>query len=181
MPAIDQHRKAAVSVYFLNEKDRQWLLSQLATEEKERLNRLLDELAMLSLPRDQITRKTLLSYMDIPLDDDLYGLLTEILEKDASVLVGFINDEPAWLGKYLMHEYPSLFDAMFRAKLSRHKLNHIGQFPESKVEALTDRTRHAVFRSVQKQLMKKYLDKGSSERPFSDFMDQHVIDNQETA
>lgn len=181
MPVIDQHRKAAVSVYFLNEKDRQWVLSKLAIDERVRLSTLLDELAALNLPRDQITRKTLLSYMDIPLDDDLYGLLMEILEKDVSVLVGFINDEPAWLGRYLMNEYPSLFDSLFKGKLSRHKLNHINQLPENEAPELTEKARHAVFSAVQNQLMKKYLNNGSRAKSFTDFMDQHDPDDLEIA
>lgn len=181
MPAIDQHRKAAVSVYFLNEKDRQWVLSQLSTDEKVRLSSLLDELTELNLPRDQITRKTLLSYMNIPLDDDLYGLLMEILEKDVSVLVGFINAEPAWLGRFLMNEYPSLFDTLFKGKLSRHKLNHISQLSEGESPNLTTKARHAVFGAVQNQLMKKYLDNGSSAKSFKQFMDQHATDNREIA
>lgn len=181
MPNVDHLRKAAISVYFLNKNDQQWVMSKLLAEEKLKLSGYLDELHAMAIPRDQITKKTILSYLDIPLDDDLFGLMTEILAKEPGLLVDYINKEPAWLGNYLMKEYPSLFDGIFKSKLSRHKLNEIIELPIHREQGLTDRTRRAVFKSVQHDLMKKYLSNNTDINAFSGFIDRYELASQELA
>lgn len=173
MPNIDHHRKAAISIYFLNEKDQKWLLSNLNARDTQRIADCLEELKALAIPRDQITKKTILSYLDIPLDDDLYGLLTEILNKDSALLVNFINEEPSWLGNYLMNEYPALFDTVFKSRLSKHKLSNINHLSGRNRPALTAMARRAVLKSAQDELMKKYLDTQPVEGGFAGFIEKY--------
>jgi len=173
MPDIDHHRKAAISIYFLNRKDQKWLLSRLPENDAARIISSLDELRSLAVPRDQITKKTILSYLDIPLDDDLYGLLTEILNKDSALLVDFINEEPSWLGIFLMNEYPPLFDSTFRNRLSRHKFGGADQVPGKNLSGLTARARLSILKSTQQELMKKYLDAQADASNFSGIMEKY--------
>lgn len=152
MPGIDYLKKAALSIYFLNEKDQRWILSRLPEQDRERIGAFLYELKKISLPRDEATRKNILSYLDIPLDDDLYALLVEMIHHHSGVLIEFFEKEALWVSGFVLQEYMTLFDSGFLSRISRSRINDMKNIGSRAADKLTSRARRSVLRSVHKNL-----------------------------
>lgn len=149
------------------------MMAQVAASDREKITDLLGELQTMGLPKDSVFRKTVLSVLDISLDDDLHGLIIEMLENNQKSLVDFIDHQPAWLGCVLMTQYPVLFDSAFKSHLSRHKLNEI-QDAGVQSNRLTARANRSILRNVRDLLESISGDNGANGKRFEDYVDEYA-------
>lgn len=156
MGSIDKYMKVAMKVYCLTDSDRQWIVSRLPAEDQLAVNRYLQQLKEIGLPKNAVFINAAMEALDEKSEKELYSLLNHAVIEGLDTVVSLFEREAGWIGACLKSEYPGLFNSYVTPKLSRRKLSEIEGFEKEVSQIFTSKLKVAVFESVTEQLMKDF-------------------------
>ncbi|MCW8932937.1 MAG: hypothetical protein OQL19_22185 [Gammaproteobacteria bacterium] len=168
--SIVNKKKVALSVFFLNDKDREWVYSRLSEDEVKKLNQSLDELNELGISRDANVKELIFKHNNIEFDDEFYVVLKKVIDKKIDALFDFLINESSMCLLFLQYKYPALFNYEFKNNLSRKQQKQLKKHMLQSQLSLTDRAEKALENILKAKIFQLSENSKINEQKFNDVL-----------
>lgn len=151
---IDGLKRAIVATYFLDHKDREWILSNFSEEENKLINNKINELAEIGITRNEESKRLVFSLLSPSSEDSLHDLIKLLKDSRPRILIRFFNEEAPWVKALLIERYPLLLDAGFISKLENSKKDRFCGRGDKMFYKLTEKATNEILRIISDNLKK---------------------------
>lgn len=156
------YKKTALALFALNHDDREWLLSELKEEQRDTIEKLMNELESVSTIKDNEQFE-----IGVLFDQRIYKkcgnfdpvLIASINDLDISQIVMVLKDEPVWVLSLILSCYKWSWQDKFYQKLDLVKRIRLFKYNKVKKQVLPDKVVNSLLISFEAAALKVSLNK----------------------